>query len=73
MTDKQHSEALIHHRAALAAKFAKVMADCRREDERDAAAHAVLIECGNCEGSGIGRLFSACISCRGSGVIEEEE
>ena len=73
MTDKQHAEALRQHRAALAAKFSRVMADFRREDERETAEHAVLVECCNCEGSGIGRLFSTCISCGGEGRIEEEE
>ena len=72
MTDKQHFDLLLHHRAALAAKFRQVMEDCRREDERDAATHAVLVECGSCDGTGIGRLFGACISCSGSGMIEEE-
>ena len=37
MTDKQHADALRQHREALAARFAQVMADCRREDEREAA------------------------------------
>jgi RecJ-like exonuclease len=73
MTEKPHTVEYLHYRAALASKFAKVMADCRREDEREVASRAVQVECGNCEGTGLGRLFAACISCGGSGRIEEEE
>jgi DnaJ-class molecular chaperone len=56
-----------------APRFAQVLADYRREEEREAAAHAVQVECGNCDGTGQGRLFTACISCGGSGRVEEEE
>ena len=54
-------------------KFTQVLDDIRREDEREAAERSVLVECGNCEGTGLGRIFSSCISCGGSGRIEEEE
>jgi hypothetical protein len=41
MTDKPHTVAWHQYQQALAAKFAKVMADCKREDEREAAANSI--------------------------------
>ena len=41
MTDKPHTVAWYQYQAALAAKFARVMADCRREDEREAASNSI--------------------------------
>lgn len=54
-------------------KFQRLADDMRREDEREFASCAVLVECGQCDGTGLGRLFSTCISCGGEGRIEEEE
>ena len=73
MTDKQHADALRQHRDALAAKFAQVMADFRREEEREIASQSILVECGYCYGTGEGRLFSSCLNCRGNGVVLEDE
>ena len=44
MTDKPHTVAWHQYQQALAAKFAKVMADCKREDEREAAAAEVQMD-----------------------------
>jgi hypothetical protein len=71
-TKEQHARWLELEQAKIA-KFARVAADCRREDERDTAYHAVQVECGNCQGTGLGWLFAACISCGGSGMTEDEE